>query len=150
MQARRVAVLASLTALVLGGCAGKVAVDAYPTEPGTGLDCAALLADVPPTVAGLGRIEVDDSIAAAWGDPAVILRCGVERPETLEATSPCSEVAGVDWFGEKTASGYAFTTIGRAFFVSVEVPREHEPAADVLVDLAPTVKKHDPVEKPCI
>ena len=148
MRARGAAVLALLC--LTAGCAGDVAVDAYPTEPGTDVDCGSLLADVPRTVAGLERLEVDDRIAAAWGSPAVVLRCGVERPEALEPTSPCSEVAGVGWFGETTASGFLFTTIGRSFHVSVEVPREYDPAADVLVDLAGTIKRHDPVEKPCV
>ena len=59
-------------------------------------------------------------------------------------------VADVGWFTEKIADGYLFTTIGRRFYVSVEVPGAYDPAADALVDLAPSVLKHDPVVKECV
>ena len=35
-------------------------------------------------------------MAAAWGDPAVVLRCGVPKPDALKRTSACFEVDGVD------------------------------------------------------
>jgi hypothetical protein len=40
--------------------------------------------------------------------------------------------------------------VGRAFFVSVEVPKAYDPASDVLADLAGTVTKHDPSVQPCV
>ena len=89
-------------------------------------------------------LDVPGRVAAAWGDPAIILRCGVEKPEALTPSSRCFEVSDVGWLAETTADGYLFTTIGRAFHVSVEVPKTYDPAADALADLAPTVKKHDP------
>jgi hypothetical protein len=145
---KRLSLLAA--ALLLAACAPSVSVDAFPTEPDTRIDCKSLYADAPQRIAGLDRIPVDDDVAAAWGDPAVILRCGVEKPADLTPTSYCDTVADIDWLTERTADGYLFTTIGRAYFVSVEVPSAHDPAADVLVDLAEVIDRHDPVEKPCV
>ena len=139
-----------LLTLLLTGCAGSVDVDEYPTVKGTEVDCQALLADVPRTIADQERFDVPGRIAAAWGDPAIILRCGVEKPDALTPTSRCFEVNDVDWLAETTADGYLFTTIGRAFHVSVEVPKTYDPAADALADLASTVKKHDPARDPCL
>ena len=139
-----------LLGLVLAGCAGGFDVDEYPTVEGTEVDCEALLADTPRRVADQEALEVPDRVAAAWGDPPIILRCGVEDPAALEPTSQCFDVNGVGWLAETTADGYLFTTIGRAFNVSVEVPKAYDPAADALADLASTVKKHDPEERPCV
>ena len=139
-----------LLSLLLTGCAGSVDVDEYPTVKGTEIDCKALLADVPRTVADQERLDVPGRVAAAWGDPAIVLRCGVEKPDALTPTSRCFEVNEVGWLAETTADGYLFTTIGRAFHVSAEVPKTYDPAADALADLASTVKKHDPERDPCL
>ncbi len=139
-----------LLALLLSSCAGGVHVDEYPTVKGTDVDCKALLADVPRSVADQQNVDVPGRVAAAWGDPAIILRCGVEKPEALVPSSRCFEVSDVGWFAETTADGYLFTTIGRAFHVSVEVPKTYDPAADALADLASSVKKHDPEKEPCV
>lgn len=125
-------------------------VDTYPTTPDTDADCKALYADGAQKVAGQKQVLVKGSKATAWGDPAIILRCGVTKPDELLATSRCDMVADVGWFTEKIADGFLFTTIGRRFFISVEVPASYDPAADALVDIAPSVLKHDPVVKDCV
>jgi len=139
-----------LVILVVAGCSPGLGVDAYPTEPGTAVDCKALFADAPQKVAGEDSILVEDDNAAAWGAPAIILRCGVEKPADLTQTSPCYPVDDVDWFAETTADGFLFTTVGRSFYVSVEVPAAYDPASDALADLAAAVRKHDPSVQPCV
>ena len=139
-----------LLAAVLSGCGATLDVDEYPTAPGTKVDCEALIADMPTKVAGQGNRDVSGQIAAAWGDPAIILRCGVEKPKALIPSSPCYTVRDVGWLSETTADGYLFTTIGRTFYVSIEVPKTYDPAADALADLAQSIKKHDPLKKPCV
>lgn len=143
-------VAAGLGLSLLAGCSAGVQVDAYPRETGTDLTCDTLFADVPQTVAGQERRQVRDDVAVAWGDPEIILRCGVSRPAALTATSQCNEVSGVGWLDETTSDGFLFTTIGRAAYVSVEVPEEVQPPADVLVDLAAAVQRHVPEEQPCV
>jgi hypothetical protein len=136
-------------AAVLAACSGALDVDDYPTTSGTSIDCKALLADVPRKVAGQAAREVTDDVAAAWGDPPIILRCGVEKPAGLKPSSPCFPVRDVGWFAEKTPDGYLFTSIGRRFFVSLEVPKNYDPAADALADLAEVIGRHDPEVKAC-
>ena len=123
--------------------------DTYPTERGTTVDCKALFADGPLKVSGQNQVPVDDRNASAWGDPAIILRCGVGKPEALTRTSACYPVRGVNWFAEKTADGYLFTTIGRQFYVSMEVPGVYNPEADALADVADAITKHDPQVTDC-
>lgn len=148
MRGRVLAAVA--VAALLAGCSSGVQVDTYPTEDGTELSCRSLLADAGHPVAGQESRLVKDGVAAAWGDPPIVLRCGVERPEALRQTSRCDVVDGVGWFTEDVAGGLLFTTIGRRFYVSVEVPEEYQPAADALVDLAGLVKRHDPVVRDCV
>jgi hypothetical protein len=138
-----------LASLALAGCGGSLDVDEFPRAEGTDLDCKAMLADAPPRVADEDDRRVTDRVAAAWGDPPIILRCGVEKPKALEPTSQCFAVRDVGWLAETTADGYLFTTIGRRFYVSVEVPKAYDPAADALADLAPWIRKHDPEERGC-
>jgi len=142
--------LLPLLLLLLAGCSSGLAVDDYPTAPRTKANCEAMYADLPREVADEKIVAVKDDVAGAWGDPPIILRCGVEKPEALGPASRCDMVDEVGWFTDTTADGYLFTTIGRRFYISVEVPKSYDPAADVLVDLADSVEKHDPLDKPCV
>ena len=115
-------------------------------------ECDTLLAALPETVdrQSRRRVEPSSALAAAWGDPPIVLRCGVPRPRQLTAHSPCAEVNGVGWFAQEREDAYSFTTIGRTAFVQVEVPYEYQPAADSLVDVAAAVKRHIPETDPCV
>ena len=137
-------------AALLTGCAGSVAVpDPAPTG-GSEAICTAVMAGLPPQVEGQDRREVEPGrFSAAWGSPAITLRCGVDKPPTLERDSQCFEVNGVGWFVEQATTGYLFTTIGRTAFVEVAVPSDYAPEANILVDVAATVSAHDPVITPC-
>ena len=148
---RRLLLAAALcAALLTAGCGSELSVDEYPTVTGTSVNCKGLFADRPLKVAGQKNRMVKGENASAWGDPAIILRCGVEQPKDLGPASRCDMVDGVGWFSEETSDGYLFTTIGRDFYVSVEVPHDYAPEADALADLADSVARHDPVKKPCV
>ena len=136
--------------VLLGGCSpDAVEVDAPTRGPAA---CHALVRALPDTVDGQRRRDVEppDALAAAWGDPAIVVRCGVPTPAALTASSPCAEVDGVGWFADQRADAYRFTTIGRVSNVQVQVPYDYQPAADALVDLAPAVRRQVPEQRPCV
>ncbi len=135
--------------LVLAACSPGLDVDTYPTEPDTDISCQTLFADSPQKVAGEDVIRVAGDNAVAWGAPPIILRCGVERPDILDEGPRCDLIGDVDWVAETTSDGFLFTTVGRRFYVSVEVPSDYDPATDALVDLASAIKRHDPSDTPC-
>ena len=157
-------VLASVA--LTSGCSGPGAVEV--TAPPSPTDrvqamCGDLIDALPETVADdLDARDVDpsDALAAAWGDPAVVLRCGVPKPDALTRTSACFEVDGVGWLATqdgREVSGDApvegtltFTTIGRAAYVEVEVPAmdDHQPV-DALPALAMPIQQTIPVVHPC-
>ncbi len=135
------------TLVVLSACGGGLY--DFPTESGTAAACRELVAAVPQVVAGQDSTPVDSDRVAAWGDPRIVLRCGVTRPDALEPTSRCDEVDGVGWFTENRDGKRLFTTIGRSPAVSVEVPASVEPAGATLIDLADVVKHGTEVTDPC-
>jgi hypothetical protein len=146
-----VGAVACLAALTMAAGCGTSSVEV--TGPTRGpAQCAELLDALPEVVDGQQRREVEppDALAAAWGDPVIVLRCGVPEPERLTSSSPCAEVNRVGWFAEQRRDGYRFTTIGRTANVQVQVPYEYEPAADALVDVAFAVRSTVPEEQPCV
>lgn len=102
--------------------------------------CGRLHDVLPPTLDGRPKIPASPAseLTAAWGDPAVVLRCGVGKPRTLRPTSETIEINGVRWFLHETNDAYVFTTYGRVAFVELRVPTSvpREQATAPLVDLA--------------
>ncbi|WP_426561492.1 DUF3515 domain-containing protein [Angustibacter sp. McL0619] len=89
--------------------------------------CAAMADDLPAKVHGQGRVRTTSGspAVAAWGDPAVIWRCGVTPPGAT--TDECLDVDGVDWVVHVLDDGAAFTTFGRDPAVQVLVPHDYAP-----------------------
>jgi Protein of unknown function (DUF3515) len=123
-----------------GGSSGPLVVT--PPSPATHIAtvCDALHAALPRRLDGRPTTPVapKSALTAAWGNPAVVLRCGVGEPATLRPTSETIEINGVRWFLHETKDAYVFTTYGRAAFVEVRVPKSvpREQATAPLVDLA--------------
>lgn len=134
-------------------------VDAVPPSPPDGAArlCEALHDALPGTVDGLSSRETDPAsdFTAAWGDPAIVLRCGVARPRILtpgtdgyDPTVPTVGVEDVYWLPEKQGGdGYLFTTVGRRANVSLRVPGKYHPGeTNALVDLADAVRRTVPAK----
>jgi Protein of unknown function (DUF3515) len=96
------------------------------------------------------RDVTTDGIAAAWGAPAIVLRCGVTDAVGLGPASRCDMIDGVGWYSERVDDGYRFTTIGRSVPVELTVPEEYAPEGDAAVDVAAAIKQAIPVRQPCV
>jgi len=125
------AAVATLVVLpAVSGCAGPVTVVSAPD--GTSDACADVIALLPAELAGAARRETNGGAGtAAWGDPAILLRCGEEV--VLRSTQPCVTVPGdseeVDWVVlASDGSGSIVRTFGRDPSVEVEVPAAYGPA----------------------
>ena len=148
--------MAGVVALVavLSGC-GAVQIDQEDVSEADRRACTALVDDVPHRVSEQPRRETEgSSLGAAWGDPAIVLTCGVGAPEDYDPTSPCTRVNGVDWFAPDDAvsdqgEDVVLTTIGRKPSVEVVVPAEYRPPNAAMVDLADVIKEHTEVVAPC-
>jgi Protein of unknown function (DUF3515) len=160
---RRFVVVSSVTA---AACLSAAAVYAYsvggdtevtvpsPSAKAAGV-CRKLHAALPAKVNGLSRHSVvpASDLTAGWGDPTVVLRCGVSRPDVLDphskAYNPTSDAAGVNgvnWLIQPLVDnkGYRFTTTDREVFVEVTVPHTYAPEINPLTDVAAAVRRTDP------
>ncbi|WP_258037045.1 MULTISPECIES: DUF3515 domain-containing protein [unclassified Streptomyces] len=141
--------------LVSCGPSSTVSVESPRPEGEAAEACDAVLAALPERVEDEESREVpgDAEYVAAWGDPAITLRCGVERPaaltpgsETYRPTSDAIQVNDVSWLLEQQADGYRFTTTERTVYVEVEVPGAYAPEVDALVDVAEAVHANVPYD----
>jgi hypothetical protein len=147
-------VWATVLAILLAGC-GAVHVDDPEVSSADRKACTALVGDLPHRVSERPRRETKGGdLGAAWGDPAIVLTCGVGTPDGYRATSACQRANGVDWFVPEDqisdqGKDVVMTTIGRKPRVEVVVPSEYRPPEAVMVDLADTIKAHTKVVSPC-
>ena len=118
--------------------------DDAPQAPpdGAGPACTGLVGRTPDQVLGAGRSTPPDAAAgiATWGDPAIVLRCGVRAAGPTSA--PCLTVDGVDWLLVEDADPVRFVTYGTRPVLEVSVPGEYErtSAPAVLTDLGPAAR----------
>jgi hypothetical protein len=137
---------------VSGGDGGGNVAIPKPSAAATAM-CGKLHSALPAKVDGLPRrtLAPASRLTAGWGDPTVVLRCGVARPavltpgdKTYDPTSDAADVNGVSWLIQKLDDGYRFTTTGRKTFVEVTVPGKYAPEVNPLTDLAAAVKRSVP------
>jgi len=126
----------SLCVPILSGCSQTLSVDPGPF--GENPYCLNLIAKIPVELGGelIRTTDAGTEGVAAWGDPAIVMRCGVIQPPSLEATSQLFTINGIDWLPEELTSGQRFTSMNTPSFVEVNIPEAYDPASGVLVDLA--------------
>ena len=152
-------VVACAGVLVTTGCSGgPVEIDAPALSAADRAACERLVADLPETLAGLESRETtgDTAYGAAWGDPAIVLTCGVGVPAEFDEFSACTDVSGVGWFvppeqEEDQDSDVLLTAAGHAPRVSLLVPADRRGAesADALVTISALVEKDLTLEDDC-
>lgn len=137
---------AATTMAVLAGCGqGPVEIPDVELDTADAKACAELVDALPDRVADqpLRAVESGGGPGAAWGDPAIVLRCGVERPDDFTRVSPCTSVNGVDWYipdAQLEEQGdLTMTVVYRRQYVEVTLPGEYWPPATALADLAEAV-----------
>ncbi|WUH90690.1 DUF3515 domain-containing protein [Streptomyces sp. NBC_00433] len=129
-----------------GGGDGTVAVPV--PDARTAGYCRALHDALPQQVVGLSRHDLRprSELITGWGDPAIVLRCGVPRP--LVDNNPEADgvdVDGVGWSVEHGSGGsLLLTTTLRQAYVEVSLPQEYAGDLGPLTDLAGAVKKTIP------
>jgi hypothetical protein len=132
-------------AVVLAGCA-PAPVTVAPAPSASDPVCAEVLLRAPGELAGSARRTTTSQASRAWGDPPIVLRCGVEppgpSPERCVGIDPGPGLA-VDWLALEAEATWTFVTYGRLPAVEVVVPKAALPGGTQptapLVDLAPAV-----------
>ncbi|MFD7510559.1 DUF3515 domain-containing protein [Streptomyces sp. NPDC059853] len=154
---------ASAVLLALAGCAAADGAEGAPSVVAPSPDaaaaevCDALDAALPERVEGGERADGDGipPYAALWGDPAIVLRCGVPLPlvltpgeESYDPLADAVDVNGVSWLLEDApGGGKLFTTTHRTVNVEVSVPAAYAPEVNPLVDLAEAIAGQVPLDE---
>jgi hypothetical protein len=141
-----------LAVLALGAVAcgsDSVHVDAFAVGAADRTACTDVLAALPDRVAGQDRRTVDGSrYAAAWGDPAIVLRCGVPLPKTFKG-DPCITRNDIGWSvpldqADDLTLDAVMTLAFRSPVLQVRLPAHYRPTgpSEVMADLDALVRAH--------
>ena len=134
--------------LALLGLLGSCGVDHTDVHGQDRAACEALVADLPTHVAGHRLVKrLPDVPGATWGDPAIVLRCGVGKPKGYNPLLKCQVVNGMGWFVPKDGMfdqsvDVVMTAISRTPYVEVTVPAKYRPPVAAMVDLAASIRAH--------
>jgi hypothetical protein len=119
--------------------------------------CAKVISALPLRLAGLDlRRTVSNppsSSIVAWGDPPIVLRCGVARPAALNP-SLSEQLFAVDavlFLPQRTSQQTVWTAVDRSVYVDVAVPTSYRqpplgPIATALAKVLPPVCVQDPTK----
>ena len=160
---RRLAPLAAAIVLpvllaLLSACGGAVEIDLPKLSAADRAVCDEFAAELPATLAEQKQVEIEpkSAPAAAYGDPAIIVRCGVPRPKGFGLTSSCEQADGVGYYipdAQYTDQGADVTLYAAGYRPRVEVtiPAKYRPSAvaAAMSVLAPLVKKHLTLVEAC-
>lgn len=120
---RRGALVALAGALFLTGCSSSVEVAA--PDDSDNPACADIA--WPEEISGNTRVTTTPEApwVAAWGDPAIIARCGI--PAMEPTTLDCVGVDDIDWIVKELDGGTAMVTYGTDPALEVLVPDSYGP-----------------------
>lgn len=101
-----------------------------PAPAADSVDCARLLAALPEQLDGgaLGALErrhlsqPAPAGAAGWGEPPVVLRCGLDRPADLTASSRLLGISGVQFIDIPSGGMSTWVAVDRPVYVTVALP----------------------------
>ena len=117
---------------MLAGCSSSPGPAPRASEPA----CTKALEAAPSRVLDQRRAALGVEGALAWGDPQIVLRCGLAP--LAPTTAQCLTVNDHDWvLADPDADPLVFTSFGTDPAVEVSVPRSYPQPTGALVDLAP-------------
>ena len=78
--------------------------------------------DIPDGTQDGGVSDIRAGAVAAWGDPPVVLRCGIPTPAELTCSAPVQVVDGVTWLPLSGQGATTFLVVDRSVRVALTVP----------------------------
>ncbi|MFF2850414.1 DUF3515 domain-containing protein [Streptomyces sp. NPDC058001] len=142
----------ALLLITVAGCSSTdgPATAAVPSPDGKVTQlCRNLHKELPKRIDGLARKDPapTSELTAGWGDPAIILRCGIPKPAKMSDPEADGITADdVGWLLERQDDGsFLFTTTLRRAYVQVSLPKSRtDGGLSPLIDLAAPIKKAIP------
>ena len=114
----------SRIAAISSATLGPVTLVGVDQPDASGTACQTLMKALPDTVNDLSRRETvgDATASRAWGDPAVILRCGVAPPDDLDCTVAITNVNNVWWYQQSDTDSTTYLSVDRSVHIAVTMP----------------------------
>ncbi|MCA0146510.1 DUF3515 domain-containing protein [Blastococcus sp. LR1] len=127
--------------------------DVPAVTPETEASCPAVMEKLPLELAGepSRRVQSDTPYVYAWGEPPVVLRCGVERPAGWTVTASAIQINGVQWYVDTTdPEATVWTAVDRPVYVEVRLPSgvDSAPVTALTVPLAEALPYQEPSPGP--
>lgn len=114
------------SAVIRSHGAGPLPLARVPAPGADAPECARLLAALPEEIGdGLDRrplVEPAPAGAAAWGEPPVVLRCGLGRPAELTPSARLLDVSGVQFLELRGPGATSWVVVDRPVYVAVTLP----------------------------
>ncbi len=114
--------------------------EAPPVTPESEAPCTSLMSILPLDLQGepSRRVDSDSPFVYAWGEPPVVLVCGVDRPAGYTVGVSAIQINGVQWYVDiSDPDTTVWTTIDRPVYVQVRLPAD--------VDSAPVTVLSTPI-----
>jgi hypothetical protein len=126
-------------------------VEVPPATPEAQASCPALMNRLPLELAGepSRRVKSDtpEAYAYAWGDPAVVLICGVDRPAGFVVGVSAIQINGVQWYVDTDdPDTTVWTTVDRPVYVQVSLPAsvDSAPVTALTTEIAAALPYREP------
>ena len=126
-----------------------LAVDVPPVTAVADAACPALMSALPLELAGEKSrpVKSNSPFAYAWGDPPVVLICGVDRPAGFVATSGLIQIDAVQWYvDDSDPDTVVWTTVDRSVYVQLSIPSSLDSAS--ATELSDIIAKVLPAQQP--
>ena len=86
-------------------------------------------------------VEPASPLTHAWGDPAIVLRCGVPKPRGYSADSvQTAQVDQVLWFQQVGVKAVTWTAVRQDVNIELDVPISYAAQGALLVELGAAIK----------
>jgi hypothetical protein len=124
-------------------------VEVPPATPEAEASCPALMSTLPLELAGEPSRRVDSATpyAYAWGDPPIVLICGVDRPAGFVVGVSAIQINGVQWYVDTSdPDSTVWTTVDRPVYVEITLPAEVDSAP--VTALTPEIAAALPYQEP--
>ncbi len=125
-------------------------VEVPPVTPEADVYCPAVMSGLPLELAGEPSrpVQSDSPFAYAWGEPPVVLVCGVDRPAGWVVGASAIQINGVQWYVDTSDPGTTvWTTVDRPVYVEVTLPAsvDSAPVTALTTGLAQALPFQEPV-----
>jgi hypothetical protein len=120
-----------------------------PVTPGADASCPKLMSNLPIELTGEAsrRVRSASPYAYAWGDPPIVLRCGVPAPAGFVVGAGTIQINGVQWYVDTTdPAATVWTTVDRPVGIEVRVPASLDSAS--VTELTTLIAKTLPFREP--